>query len=374
MPVAFIRRMRLINVLSMIAFNGLEVEIISPFDELDIHHILDKLISQDAIIDIIDNEPLSYALATGNTDQLREVADEYPVLRECFETGWIHRYFNEPFDPICIILAARVKKLLDMIDELGHSYNLWNYYWSFPWPPEPIPPIPTPPGPGPPTPPGPPPPAPIENPCEHKDYPGVTVYISYTSGVMFLGEEQNLEVAGYDPKYHKNNYLWKISKGGGYLTDVDGDPAQKVYGPEEALYVPGAFVAAYVVTYHAPTANPGGVMNPTIELWCNFGKVYSVTIAINGYAGHDKIAYEISECIYSGGWWRRHTLAYWCDDVQAAEHDYGYWSTKTECEQYWINFVNCPCWIGYPGLHDCTGTGCYDPTLQSLGCFPEGLL
>ncbi len=41
-----------------------------------------------------------------------------------FESGWLQRFFNEPFDPLCVMLAMRTKLLLDVIDELGHSYNL----------------------------------------------------------------------------------------------------------------------------------------------------------------------------------------------------------------------------------------------------------
>ena len=323
MPSAFTRRMRVINVLSAIAYNNLEISLIAPFDEMDIHHVLDKLISQDAIIDILENGSISYALATGNTDQLLELAKTssdppYPVLEDMFKTGWIARYFNTPFDPICIVLAARIRKLLDLIDELGHSYNLWNFYWSVDWPEIPIPPIPTPQ-----PPPAPPVVEPTEDPCEHDTIPTISVYFTYTSGTMYLGEEQDLTLAGNADKWHKNNYLWKISAGGGYLTEVDGDPAQKVYGPEEDNYVEGAVVGAFAVTYHAPTSNPGGIMSPTIQLYCSFALIFSASIAVNGYSAHDKIAYEVSYCHKPGEFWRKNVKAYWCDDELAGEMDVG---------------------------------------------------
>ena len=47
-----------------------------------------------------------------------------PLLLKGFTSGWLQKFFNEPFDPLCIMLAMRSKLLLDAIDELGHSYNL----------------------------------------------------------------------------------------------------------------------------------------------------------------------------------------------------------------------------------------------------------
>ena len=47
-----------------------------------------------------------------------------PLLLKGFTSGWLQKFFNEPFDPLCIMLAMRSKLLLDVIDELGHSYNL----------------------------------------------------------------------------------------------------------------------------------------------------------------------------------------------------------------------------------------------------------
>lgn len=47
-----------------------------------------------------------------------------PLLMKGFTSGWLQKFFNQPFDPLCIMLAMRTKLLLDLIDELGHSYNL----------------------------------------------------------------------------------------------------------------------------------------------------------------------------------------------------------------------------------------------------------
>lgn len=49
---------------------------------------------------------------------------EYPLLLKGFTSGWIQKFFIEPFDPLCVMLAMRTKLLLDLIDEMGKSYNL----------------------------------------------------------------------------------------------------------------------------------------------------------------------------------------------------------------------------------------------------------
>jgi len=74
MPAPFVRRMRLINVLSAVVLGKLDVELIAPFDLEDIHHILDKQISQDAIIDQLKNDALAEALMTGNLEPLYQQA------------------------------------------------------------------------------------------------------------------------------------------------------------------------------------------------------------------------------------------------------------------------------------------------------------
>ncbi len=74
MPAPFIRRMRLINVLSAIVLQKMDPELILPFSVEDLHHILDKQISQDAIIDQLYNKALAIALTTGELRSLWEQA------------------------------------------------------------------------------------------------------------------------------------------------------------------------------------------------------------------------------------------------------------------------------------------------------------
>lgn len=74
MPSPFIRRMRLINLMSAVVLRKIEPELLAPFDVQDLHHILDRQISQDAVIDQLDNKPLAEALTTGNLQPLWEIA------------------------------------------------------------------------------------------------------------------------------------------------------------------------------------------------------------------------------------------------------------------------------------------------------------
>lgn len=124
MPDAFTRRMRVINALSAIVLLKFEPELLLPFDVLDLHHILDRQISQDAIIDQLDSKAMAEALTLGNLEPLISVADKYPLLKDSLSSDWIILFFGVPFDPICIMLAMRVKLMLDVIDVMGHSYNL----------------------------------------------------------------------------------------------------------------------------------------------------------------------------------------------------------------------------------------------------------
>ena len=123
-PTAFERRMRVINTLSAVTLMKIEDDFLLPFDVMDLHHILDNLISQDAVLDQMDSDELSYALMTGNLRPLWAIAPKYPLLLKGFTSGWLNRFYNEPFDPLCVMLAMRCKTLLDLIDEEGHSYNL----------------------------------------------------------------------------------------------------------------------------------------------------------------------------------------------------------------------------------------------------------
>ena len=124
MPSAFVRRMRTINMLSAATLMKIEDDFLLPFDVMDVHHVLDKLISQDAIIAQLDSNELSYALTTGNIRPLWEIAPANPLLLKGFTSGWINLFINEPFDPLCVMLAMRAKAMLDLVDEEGKSYNL----------------------------------------------------------------------------------------------------------------------------------------------------------------------------------------------------------------------------------------------------------
>ena len=76
MPQAFIRRMRLINLISAVVLRKIEPSLLLPFDVQDLHHILDKQISQDAVIDQLDNRELATALNTGDLHPLWELAQK----------------------------------------------------------------------------------------------------------------------------------------------------------------------------------------------------------------------------------------------------------------------------------------------------------
>jgi len=124
MPAPFIRRMRVINLLSALTLRKIEDDMIAPFEVMDIHHVLNEQISQDAIIAMLENKNLALALETGNLQPLWVESKEKPLLRKGFEQGWIQRFNSTPFDPICVMLAMRAKLMLDVVDEMGHSYDL----------------------------------------------------------------------------------------------------------------------------------------------------------------------------------------------------------------------------------------------------------
>lgn len=76
MPAAFIRRMRLVNLISAVVLRKIEPELLAPFDVEDLHHVLDRTISQDAVIDQLDNKELAAALYTGDLQPLWELAQK----------------------------------------------------------------------------------------------------------------------------------------------------------------------------------------------------------------------------------------------------------------------------------------------------------
>jgi len=124
MPAPFIRRMRVINLLSALTLRKIEDDMIAPFEVMDIHHVLDEQISQDAIIAMLENKNLALALETGNLQPLWVESKDKPLLRKGFEQGWMQRFTKTPFDPICVMLATRAKLMMDVVDEEGHSYDL----------------------------------------------------------------------------------------------------------------------------------------------------------------------------------------------------------------------------------------------------------
>ncbi len=68
----FIRRMRLINLMSAVVLRQIDPALLAPFDVTDLHHILNNQISQDAVIDQLNNKALAEALVTGNLRPLWE--------------------------------------------------------------------------------------------------------------------------------------------------------------------------------------------------------------------------------------------------------------------------------------------------------------
>lgn len=76
MPDPFVRRMRLINLISAVVLRKIDAHLLAPFDVQDLHHILDGQVSQDAVIDQLDNKALAEALKTGNLYPLWEEAQK----------------------------------------------------------------------------------------------------------------------------------------------------------------------------------------------------------------------------------------------------------------------------------------------------------
>ncbi len=73
MPAPFTRRMRLINLISAVTLRKIEASLLAPFDVLDLHHILDTQVSQDAIIDQLESKEVAEMLQTGNLEPLRRL-------------------------------------------------------------------------------------------------------------------------------------------------------------------------------------------------------------------------------------------------------------------------------------------------------------
>jgi len=343
-PAAFVRRMRTINMLSAATLMKIEDAFLDPFDVMDVHHVLDRLISQDAIIDQLASDELSFALTTGNIRPLWDIAEASPLLLKGLTSGWISLFINEPFDPLCVMLAMRAKAMLDLIDEEGKSYNLMrklgfgfidlgeiegeepgdpgDYY-----PPEIDNPIDgdpeyTPPGP---TEPGYVPGTGEPGYTEPGDVPPGTGGGGPGGGAPWGFETGPGDLGGY-------------VSGSGSAPPVGGDPCEDVDDPEatvtigyttqsmqveeeQELTVEGAhprwsgenytwlisagggtLSAEYglSVIYTAPETNAECESNPTIEMWCGEALMSSLRIAVNAYTT-DKNAFELKEVTGDAG-------------------------------------------------------------------------
>ncbi|MDP8274900.1 MAG: hypothetical protein RAO92_00715 [Candidatus Euphemobacter frigidus] len=424
---------------------------------MDLHHILDNLISQDAILDQMDSEELSYACTTGNIRPLWDIAPEFPLLQRGFTSGWINRFILEPFDPLCVMLAMRAKAMLDLVDEEGHSYNLIRKlgfgfidFGEIPgeepgdpgdyYPPEidnPIdyPDIPTPPGPEPGEPgyvepiPGDPgyvPPGPGDpgyvpgpgepgyvapgttpgtyigggpgggapwgggigagdlggkvtpggevtpeagDPCQSVDDPLETVSFSYTTQQMAVSETQDFAVTGMHPRWSYENYIWKVSGGGGTLDVLGSDPLRRIYGPEESEYDEDATIAGFAVQYTAPDVNPYCDLNPTIELWCGGNLMASLKIAIT--TARVGTAYRLVTkylCTSSWGAARESRDSYNCLGAKIG-------SNSGACGGPGASWTNCANYV-LPEVCCCVGD-IYDVRTEEMkadGCCPVALL
>ena len=124
MPAPFVRRMRVLNLISQAVLRNIDVELFEPFDTFDLSHILDQQISQDALIDQMASSELIETLVTGDTTPLISIATPGSLTERGLINFWLPFAFEEVFHPLNVLLAMRTKLMLDVLDELGHSYNL----------------------------------------------------------------------------------------------------------------------------------------------------------------------------------------------------------------------------------------------------------
>ncbi|KKK74009.1 hypothetical protein LCGC14_2888080, partial [marine sediment metagenome] len=124
-PAPFTHRMRILNLISQSILRHLDAKLFLPYDVSDLSHILDKQINQDSIIAHMASEALKTTLLTGDISPLVEIVAANRQLKYGIDTGWIAFAFEQPFEPLNIMLAMRSKLLFDLIDELGHSFNLY---------------------------------------------------------------------------------------------------------------------------------------------------------------------------------------------------------------------------------------------------------
>ena len=189
--------------------------------------------------------------------------------------------------------------------------------------------------------------------CLHSDGLGGYVTLGYTSQEMAVDEEQELTVEGYIPGCAAQNYKWSITSGGGSLSADHG----------------------WSVTYTAPSSNEDCNASPIITLSCSGDTVDTLEIAIQAYAGHDKVAYETTECVYYNGWWRFNVNSYYCDgSPHMVDWKLFTFSLESACIAFNGGALTCHCNCTARGIHDCRGLECEDPSLLSQGCCPEALL
>ena len=335
-PRPFVQRMRLINAISATMIYKLDSDLLAPYDVIDLHHLLDVPISHGAIIEQLDSGGIRHALTTGDLTPLGDMAEENPALLEGLRTFWLHRFFMVPFDPLCIMLAMRAKLILDLVDELGHSYNLlrslkwgWIDFGDIPdeYPGDPgdyydpafdnpiLPPGGyTPPGTG-----------------EPGAWPAATDAEKAAYEAAPISDRRTLgNLAGTYGVSMSGQLVGGGDFGSHAFPPIDGDPCADKDDPAETVsigyttqgmqieeeqelsvvgyhprFAPGNYTwtiesgggslstdTGYATTYTAPSENPDCALSPTIALWCGGEIVDTLEIAINGWTG-DQAAVRI---------------------------------------------------------------------------------
>jgi hypothetical protein len=324
-PRPFVQRMRLINAISATMIYKLDSDLLAPYDVIDLHHLLDVPISHGAIIDQLDSGGIRHALTTGDLTPLGDMAEENPALLEGLRTFWLHRFFMVPFDPLCIMLAMRAKLVLELVDELGHSYNLlrslkwgWIDFGDIPdeYPGDPgdyydpafdnpiLPPDGyTPPGTG-----------------EPGAWQAATDAEKAAYEAAPISDRRTLgNLAGTYGVSMSGQLVGGGDFGSHAFPPIDGDPCADKDDPAETVsigyttqgmqieeeqelsvvgyhprFAPGNYTwtiesgggslstgTGYTTTYTAPSENPECALNPTIALWCGGEIVDTLQIAVN---------------------------------------------------------------------------------------------
>jgi hypothetical protein len=414
--------MRLINAISATMIYKLDSDLLAPYDVIDLHHLLDVPISQGAIIEQLDSGGIRHALTTGDLTPLGDMAEENPALLEGLRTFWLHRFFMVPFDPLCIMLAMRAKLILELVDELGHSYNLlrslkwgWIDFGDIPdeYPGDPgdyydpafdnpiLPPDGyTPPGTGEPG------AWPAATDAEKAAYAAAPISdrrtlgnLAGTYGVSMSGQlvgggdfgSHAFPPIGGDPCADKDDPLETVKIGyttQGMQIDEEQDLYVSGYHPK---WAPGNYTwtiesgggslstgTGYTTTYTAPNENPECALNPTIALWCGGEIVDTLKIGVNAYAGiqtavqvftEDEIScdpYTLSTCSNT-----RLCPTYQCDGVlkTAGRCGGGEEGAFQDCTESYPPRVCKPPQPVVTGVKDMR-----DAAMITGGCCPEWLL